>query len=272
MTIVCHRSEMGQGIRSSLPVLIADELGAQMARVKIVQADGDKAYGDQNTDGSNSIRGIYEDMRRVGRDGARDARRHGREAMERSPGGLRRAGPRRSPISPPAARSASESWRSRPASRRCRQRRMSRFGPIAELPHLGKPLPLLDGPAYVTGQAIYGADIKLPGMLTAVIARPPVVGGKVARFDATRALAVPGVRKVIEIPPPKPPYAFQPWGGVAVVADHTWAAMRGRAALDVTWDHGPNASYDSAQYREALAKAVAAPGRSRARSATPSRR
>ena len=66
VTIVCHRSEMGQGIRSSLPVLIADELGAQMARVKIVQADGDKAYGDQNTDGSNSIRGIYEDMRRVG--------------------------------------------------------------------------------------------------------------------------------------------------------------------------------------------------------------
>ena len=64
-TIVCHRSEMGQGIRSSLPVLLADELGADMARVKIVQADGDKAYGDQNTDGSNSIRGIYEDMRRA---------------------------------------------------------------------------------------------------------------------------------------------------------------------------------------------------------------
>ena len=96
--------------------------------------------------------------------------------------------------------------------------------PAAELPHLGKPLPLLDAPAYVTGQAIFGADVTLPGMLTAVIARPPVVGGKVARFDATRALAVPGVRKVIEMPAPKPPYAFQPWGGVAVVADHTWAA------------------------------------------------
>src|SRR5215212_7753385 len=66
VTIVCHRSEMGQGIRSSLPVLIADELGAEMAHVTIVQGDGDKAYGDQNTDGSNSIRGIYEDMRRVG--------------------------------------------------------------------------------------------------------------------------------------------------------------------------------------------------------------
>src|SRR5215218_3544616 len=66
VTIVCHRSEMGQGIRSSLPVLIADELGADMARVSIIQADGDKAYGDQNTDGSNSVRGIYEDMRRAG--------------------------------------------------------------------------------------------------------------------------------------------------------------------------------------------------------------
>ena len=61
---------------------------------------------------------------------------------------------------------------------------------------------------------------------------------------------MPGVRKVIEMPQPKPPYGFQPWGGLAVVADHTWAAMRGRAALDVTWDPGPNGSYDSDQYRE----------------------
>ena len=132
--------------------------------------------------------------------------------------------------------------------------------PRTELVHLGKPLPLLDGPAYVTGQAIYGADIKLPGMLTAVIARPPAVGGKVARFDPTRALAIPGVRKVIEMPQPKAPYEFQPWGGVAVVADHTWAAMRGRAALDVTWEPGPNAGYDSDKYRETLSKAVSAPG------------
>ena len=259
VTIVCHRSEMGQGIRSSLPVLIADELGAQMARVRIVQADGDKAYGDQNTDGSNSIRGMYEDMRRVGATArvmlvataakrwnvrpeecvARDhAVTHGPTGRTFGFGELAlEAGKQKVP-------SAKEVV----------------LRPTSELPHLGKPLPLLDAPAYVTGQAIYGADITLPGMLTVVIARPPVVGGKVARFDATRALAVPGVRKVIEIPPPKPPYAFQPWGGVAVVADHTWAAMRGRAALDVTWDHGPNASYDSDKYREVLAKAVSVPG------------
>ena len=230
-----------------------------MARVRIVQADGDKAYGDQNTDGSNSIRGMYEDMRRVGATArvmlvataakrwnvrpeecvARDhAVTHGPTGRTFGFGELAlEAGKQKVP-------SAKEVV----------------LRPTSELPHLGKPLPLLDAPAYVTGQAIYGADITLPGMLTVVIARPPVVGGKVARFDATRALAVPGVRKVIEIPAPKPPYAFQPWGGVAVVADHTWAAMRGRAALDVTWDHGPNASYDSDRYREVLAKAVSVPG------------
>ena len=259
VTIVCHRSEMGQGIRSSLPVLIADELGAQMARVKIRQADGDRAYGDQNTDGSNSIRGFYEDLRRAG-------------ATARVM--LVAAAAKRWSVRPedcvardhvvshvPTGRSlgfgelALEAGRQKvPAARDVVLR------PNAELPHLGKPLPLLDAPAYVTGQAIYGADVTLPGMLTAVIARPPVVGGTVARFDATRALAVPGVRKVIEIPAPKPPYAFQPWGGIAVVADHTWAAMRGRAALDVTWDPGANASYDSDKYREALARAVSAPG------------
>ncbi|HKO46335.1 MAG TPA: molybdopterin cofactor-binding domain-containing protein, partial [Polyangiaceae bacterium] len=132
--------------------------------------------------------------------------------------------------------------------------------PRAELPNVGKALPLLDAAAYVTGQALFGADVRLPGMLTAVIARPPVVGGKVVRFDAARALAVPGVRHVVEMPAPQAPYKFQPWGGVAVVADHTWAAMRGRAALDVTWDHGQNASYDSERYRAELAKSVAKPG------------
>ncbi|HUR22014.1 MAG TPA: molybdopterin cofactor-binding domain-containing protein [Vicinamibacterales bacterium] len=259
VTIVCHRSEMGQGIRSSLPVLIADELGAQMARVKIRQGDGNKAYGDQNTDGSNSIRGIYEDMRRAG-------------ATARVM--LVATAAKRWNVRPedcvakdhvvthvPTGRSlgfgelALEAGKQKvPAAKDVMLR------PASELPHLGKPLPLLDGPAYVTGQARYGADMTFPGMLTAVIARPPVVGGTVARFDATRALAVPGVRKVIEIPAPKPPYGFQPWGGIAVIADHTWAAMQGRAALDVTWDHGSNAAYDSEKYREALASAVSAPG------------
>jgi isoquinoline 1-oxidoreductase beta subunit len=259
VTIVCHRSEMGQGIRSSLPVLIADELGAQMARVKILQADGDRAYGDQNTDGSNSIRGFYEDMRRVGATARVMLVGVAAKRLQVRPEDC--IAKDHVVIHVPTGRAlgfgelALQAGRQKvPAPKDVVLR------PSNELAHLGKPLALLDGPAYATGRAIYGADIKLPGMLTAVIARPPVVGGKVAHFDATRALAVPGVRKVIEIPPPKPPYAFQPWGGIAVAADHTWAAMRGRAALDVTWDHGPNVGYDSAQYREVLAKAVSAPG------------
>ena len=259
VTIVCHRSEMGQGIRSSLPVLIADELGAKMERVKIRQADGDKAYGDQNTDGSNSIRGLYEDMRLMG-------------ATARTM--LVSAAAKRWAVRPEEC-VAKDHAVSHPPTRRSltfgelavaagKQKvpdaKSVVLRPRAELLHVGTALPLLDAQAYVTGQAVFGADVQLPGMLTAVIARPPVVGGKALRFDAGRALAVPGVRHVIEMPQPAPPYKFQPWGGLAVVADNTWAALRGRAALEVTWDPGPNGTYDSEQYRTELAKSVAVPG------------
>ena len=185
VTIVCHRSEMGQGIRSSLPVLIADELGAQMARVRIVQADGDKAYGDQNTDGSNSIRGIYEDMRRVGATArvmlvATAAKRwnvRAEDCVARDHAVTHLPTGRTFGFGELALEAGKQKV---PAAKDVALR------PISELTHLGKPLPLLDAPAYVTGQAIYGADIKLPGMLTAVIARPPVVGrqGRALRSDA----------------------------------------------------------------------------------------
>ncbi|HEX8697821.1 MAG TPA: molybdopterin cofactor-binding domain-containing protein [Myxococcaceae bacterium] len=260
VTIVCHRSEMGQGIRSSLPVLIADELGADMARVKILQADGDKAYGDQNTDGSNSVRGIYEDMRRAGATArtmlvAAAAKRwkvkpESCETLEHSV--VHQASGRKLGFGEIAAEAGKQPV-PKPEAVKLR--------PRAELRRVNsEKLPLIDGPAYVTGAAIFGADVRLPGMLTAVIARPPVVGGRVTRYDATKALAIPGVKRVIELPAPKPPYGFQPWGGIAVLADNTWAAMRGRAALDITWEHGANASYDSEKYREALLASVRAPG------------
>ncbi len=255
VTIVCHRSEMGQGIRSSLPVLIADELGADMARVKILQADGDPAYGDQNTDGSNSIRGIYEDMRRAG------------------------ATPRTMLIAAAARR-----WKVTPESCEARghevvhgkSKRALGFGELAaeaallpvpephevklrpreELRTVAGELPLIDGPAYVTGAAIFGADVKLPDMLTAVIARPPVLGGRVARYDATRTLAIAGVRQVIELPVAEKPYGFKPLGGIAVLADNTWAAMRGRAALELAWEHGENAGHGSESQRTAMVASI----------------
>ncbi|HWO08767.1 MAG TPA: molybdopterin cofactor-binding domain-containing protein, partial [Polyangiaceae bacterium] len=260
VTVVCHRSEMGQGIRSSLPVLLADELGADMAKVKIAQADGDSAYGDQNTDGSSSIRGHYDVMRRVG-------------ATARTM----------------LVNAAAKRWGVKPETCVAREHRVTHtasgrsfeFGalvpfakrepipkpetvqlrPEQELAHVGKDaLPHLDAPAFVTGTAQFGADVRVPGMLIAVIERPPVVGGRVLGFDRDAALTVPGVKYVIQMPEPHKPYVFQSWGGVAVVADNTWAALRGRSLLNVRWDHGENASYDSEEYRKTLLASARSPG------------
>ncbi|APR82131.1 Isoquinoline 1-oxidoreductase beta subunit protein [Minicystis rosea] len=259
VTIVCHRSEMGQGIKSSLPVLIADELGADMAQVKILQGDGDPAYGDQNTDGSTSVRRIYEAMRRVGATArtmlvaaAAKKWRVPASACEARDHAVFHASSKRRLGFGELAIEAAKLPVPKPADVLLR--------PRAELKHVGTALPLLDGPDVVTGRAVYGADVRLPGMLIAVVARPPVVGGKVAQFDGARATAMPGVKRVVELPAPKAPYGFQPLGGVAVIAESTWAAMRGRDALDITWEHGDNAGYASPKYREALTAAVRAPG------------
>jgi isoquinoline 1-oxidoreductase beta subunit len=259
VTIVCHRSEMGQGVRSSIPVLLADELGADMAKVRISQADGDAVYGDQNTDGSSSVRGHYDLMRHIAatartmlvnaaakrwgvKPDSLKAREHQvhHEASGRSVGfGELVALARKEPIPKP------ESIQLRPAR---------------ELEHVGTELPHLDAKAYVTGTAQFGADVHVPGMLIAVIARPPVVGGRVLSFKRDAALAVPGVRHVFQMPEPTKPYVFQSWGGVAVVADNTWAALKGRAVLDVQWEHGENAVYDSDKYRETLIESSRKPG------------
>jgi len=259
-TIICHRSEMGQGIRSSIPVLMAAELGADPARVVVKQADGDKQYGDQNTDGSGSIRRFYDHLRKS----AAAARMM-----------LTSAAAAKWKVKPDTIVVANHEL-SHPPSKRTTpfadvvvaasklpvpKADAIVLRPQSELPRVNDAdLPLLDGPDYVTGKAVYGADVVLPGLLIAAIARPPVVGGKVAKFDATRAIAVPGVKKVIEMPTPKAPWLFQPWGGIAVIADNTWAAMRGRAALDITWDHGPNASFNSTVFRDELLASVRAPG------------
>jgi isoquinoline 1-oxidoreductase subunit beta len=260
VSIVCHRSEMGQGVRSTLPVLIADELGADMARVKILQGDGDKAYGDQNTDGSSSVRKGLEELRKAG------------------------ATARIMLISAAAKR-----WRVKPETCNAHDHavfhsasaRSLKFGelvadaaklpvpkvekeqlrPKSELHHVGTELPLLDAPGIVRGTAIFGADVRLPGMLVAVMARPPVVGAKMTRFDPRKALAIPGVKRVVEIAAPSAPYGFKPLGGLAVVATDTWSAMRGRAALEIEWATADNSTYDSTSFRAALHDAVNKPGK-----------
>lgn len=255
VSIWCHRSEMGQGIRSSLPVLIADELGVDPAKVTIVQADGDEAYGDQDTDGSSSIRGPFEEVRKA----AATARAmlvaaaakhwHVSEAKLTVHDGAVFDGKRSLPFGDLVAAASAL-----PVPKKVTLR------PTKDLPHVGKELPQRDAPAIVDGTAKFAADVRLPDMLTAVIARPPVLFGKPAKVDRTRAMAVAGVRAVVELPAPKPPINMQALGGVAVIADHTWAAIRGRAALEVTWDNGPHASHDSAAYSDELRAAVRAPG------------
>ncbi|PYN90657.1 MAG: hypothetical protein DMD89_33165, partial [Candidatus Rokuibacteriota bacterium] len=128
--------------------------------------------------------------------------------------------------------------------------------------YIGKgQLKLVDGRDIVTGKAQYGIDTRLDGMLYAVVARPPVYGGKVASFDAAEALKVPGVQKIVQIEDSPPPAHFNPVGGVAVLARNTWAAMQGRRALKITWDDGPNAGYDSAAFKATLEESAHKPGK-----------
>lgn len=260
VSIVCQRSEMGQGVRSSLPVLIADELGADMAHVRVLQAPGDAAYGDQNTDGSHSVRGQYDELRRLGAAArvlliAAAAKKWGVHASECTTNASHVTHDKTKKSLPFSAlvEAAAQLPLPKPEEITLRQR--------SELAHANAPIPLWDGADIVTGRARFAADEKIPGMLTAVMLHPPVVGGRVLRYDAKKALAIPGVRSVIEIPAPVAPYAAQSLGGLAVVATNTWAALRGRAAIDVTWDPGPNGVYDSAKYKDDLHRSVGAPGK-----------
>jgi isoquinoline 1-oxidoreductase subunit beta len=259
VTIVCARSEMGQGIRSSLPFVLADELGADFARVKVVQGDADARYGDQNTDGSHSVRDFHDVMRVAG---ATARSMLVAVAAERWGVPAERLIVHDHAVHDPATGKSAgfgelaEAAAALPVP----DPKSVKLRPDAELVKSRGPLPFVDGPAFVTGKANYGADVRLPGMLTAVILRPPVVGGRVKRVDDTRALALPGVRKVVTLPEWKAPAKFQPLGGVAVVADHTWAAIQGRKALVVEWENGDNAAYDSDAYKQALSAAVNAPG------------
>ena len=119
---------------------------------------------------------------------------------------------------------------------------------------------LVDNVGITTGTAIYGIDVRREGMIYAVIARPPVYGGRARSFDDSATLAIPGVEKVVEIDPVEFPTEFSPLGVVAVIARNTFIAMKGRDALTIEWEDGPNGDYDSAAYREFLSEAVDAPG------------
>jgi isoquinoline 1-oxidoreductase beta subunit len=263
VTVVCHRSEMGQGVRSTLHVMIADELGADPSRVQLVQADGDTAYGDQNTDGSTSIRKQHTMLRTA----AATARTMLIEAAA-----LRWKVPAAECTTKENAVFHTKSKKklafsdlvADAAKQKIPEKSTIKLRPREELTHVGTMLPLVDARAYVTGTALYAADIRVGSAeapeLIAVIARPPVVGGVVKKVDDSKARAVKGVVDVVTLPAPKGAPLFQMRGGVAVLAVNTWAALKGRDALSIEWDHGENASYDSTKAKENMRASVSAPG------------
>ena len=260
VTITCQRSDMGQGVRTGWGIMIADELEADWAKVRIAQAEGDEAkYGNQDTDGSRSTRHWFMHMRHAG------------AAM-------------RAMLVEAAAKAwavpASECVAAHHVVTHSKSGKSLGYGSLAkgaaaldvpaivalknakDFRYIGKgEIGIYDNRAITTGTAIYGMDHKIDGMLHAVVARSPVFGGSVKSVDTSDAMKVPGVVKIVTIDPAVAPVKFQPLGGVAVIATNTYAAMKGREALKIVWDDGPNASYDSDAFRKSLVAASQAPGK-----------
>ena len=262
VSIVCHRSEMGQGVRTGMPMIVADELEADWNKVRVVQAPGDEErYGNQDTDGSRSTRHFFMPMRRCGA-AARQMLEAAAAAQWKVAVGEVEA-KNGEVFHKPSGRklgygslAKAASAMPLPAQDAIRLKNPSQFRYIGT----GK-LKLVDAQDIVTGKAQYGMDTRLDGMVYAVVARPQVFGGKVVSFDAADAMKVPGVIKVVAIDATPGAPQFNPLGGVAVIANNTWAAIQGRDALKIVWDDGPNASYDSVAYRSTLEAAASKPGK-----------
>lgn len=249
--ITCHRSEMGQQVWTSMAQIVADELEADWDKVQIVQAEGHERYGDQNTDGSRSVRYNFHRLRLAG------------AAMRQM-----------------LTEAAAVYWKMQPSECSASQGLVSNsqnsdtlsYGNLAKLAarlqvpgeaditvkdpkdwrYINKEIPSLTIPQITRGEGTFGIDVDKPGMVYAVIARPPQLFGKTGAVRDADTLAVPGVLQTVKLPDAKPPALFQALGGIAVVAEDTWAAIQGRNALEVDWIDGPNAGYDSEAFAEQM--------------------
>jgi isoquinoline 1-oxidoreductase beta subunit len=250
VTVVCGLSEMGQGVHMGIATLLAEELDADWKSVRLEQAPVDKAYnnpifGMQATGGSTSIRGHYEPMRKAGA-AAREmlvaaaAAQWGVDATtcRTQDGRVIGPGDRSAGYGELAAAAAKLPVPQNPTLKDPKDFRI-----------IGKGLTRIDTPAKVNGSAGFGIDVKLPGLLTAVMVHAPVPGAKIVAVDDKAAKAVPGVRQVLQIPQ-----------GVAVLADGYWQALKGRDALVVQWDDGPLGALSSADISKQLTDATMQPG------------
>jgi isoquinoline 1-oxidoreductase beta subunit len=242
------RSEMGQGVRTTLPMMLAEELEADWSRLQFEQAmPGGRFKGIRvRTSGSGSTVGTYGALRNAGATAREMLIAAAAEKWNVEPSTCRAE--KSTVIHLPSGRKFTYGDLAASASRQKAPDNPPLKTP-KEFSIIGTRVKRTDGPAVVTGSAVYGLDVHVPGMLYAVMARCPCIGGKVTSFDGSKALAVRGVRHVVPI---KSGLAR----GVAVVADHTWAAMKGREALKVEWDLGPNHDFDSDRFLQQMENAV----------------
>ncbi len=244
ITIVVSRSEMGQGVRTALPMILAEELEADWKRIEIEQAGASTLYGDQTTGGSASVRTTWDPMRKAGA-----AAREMLISAAALTWGVGRAGC-----------AAQEGAVVHAASKR-RLSYGELVGKAATLPIpsdvplkqskdykiVGQRLARVDTPSKVKGEAVFGIDFRMPGMKYAVLSRCPTIGGKVLGFDDKESRKISGVTFVGKISD----------AAVAVVADSVWGAMEGRRVLTVNWDDGPNKDLNTAAVMESLKQSAA---------------
>jgi isoquinoline 1-oxidoreductase beta subunit len=261
VSVVVHRSEMGQGIRTSIPMIVADELGADWQQITVVQGLGDKKYGSQNTDGSRSVRRFYQPLREAG-------------AAARMM--LQQAAAKQWQVDVSETAAINSTIVHKETGRTLSFGSLVAIASTLALPAqsalilkdkkdfnlIGKSdVASVDGEKIATGAATYGFDIELDQMQYAVIARPPVLGAKVKSFNSAAAKAIVGVIDVVQLPDLEEPAVFKPLGGVAVIAKNTWAAMKGREALAMQWHESAHQSYNSDDYKQALAKSCDNPSK-----------
>ena len=258
--IVTHRSEMGTGIRTTLPMVAADELDADWARVRIEQGIGDVKYGDQNTDGSRSIRDFYDAFREAG--AAARAMLVGAAAAQLNVPALQLTTARHEVVHAASGRRVPYGALVEAAARLpVPTRETLQFKPKAAWTFIGKERSTYDQMDILTGRAQFGLDVFRDGMVHAIIERAPVYGSTLRSVDDRAALAVRGVQGTVTLEPLAPPYRFKPLGGVAVIAENTWAAMQGSRQLKVEWSESPHAIFDSDRYKAQLIATVARPGK-----------
>jgi isoquinoline 1-oxidoreductase beta subunit len=258
--IIAHRSEMGSGSKTALPRIVADELDADWARVKIVQAPGDEKYGDQDTDGSHSVVSFFNPLREAGGT-ARLMLLRAAAAQWGKPEKECHTGLHEVVHAPSGKKLGYGELATAAAKLEVPKKEEVTLKSRVQWRYIGKDTANYDLQDMCSGKAVYGQDVRLDGMLYASVAHPPVFGSTAKTVDDKAALAVMGVKQTASIEPFKPPVGYQALGGVAVLAENTWAAMQGKKKLNIEWEKSAHSVYNSEAYKKELQETARKPGK-----------